>query len=198
MGYGQGYITETAILMDDYADMKGYVEAAAAMCYHNSDFNYIVPEGVIMHPSGKYWFRNSDLGNNVQQAEIVKAGRLLIGLDDLNPKGGLNIIPRLPATWQKIDVQKYPVIATDLKGNSVRSEVTYIYKRIENGFEFSLEANDAIKMGNLRMGPFNNTQIKVLEGKIPYQLKTLRDQTFIYFDLSGFKGKNLKIKAVNM
>ncbi len=30
MGYGQGYITEAAILMDDPVDMKGYVEQAAA------------------------------------------------------------------------------------------------------------------------------------------------------------------------
>ena len=197
MGYGQGYITETAILLDDFIDMKGYLEEAAAMCYHHSDYNYIVPEGVIMHPSGKFWFRNSDLGNNVQQAEIVKAGRLLIGLDDLNPEKGLNIIPRLPASWMTIDVQKYPVIATDNKGNSIRTNVNYQYKRIKNGFEFSLETADAIRFGKLRLGPFNNKQIKVLEGKMPYRLITLRDQIFLYFDLSGFRDKKIKLKVVS-
>lgn len=197
MGYGQGYITEAAILMDDYTDMKGYVEAAAAMCYHHSDYNYIVPEGVIMHPSGRYWFRNSDLGNNVQQAEIVKVGRLLIGLDDLNPENGLNIIPRLPETWQSINVQKYPVVAVDNNGNSLRADLKYLYKRIKNGFEFTLDVKNAIKLDKMRMGPFKNDQIAVSGNKVPYQLKILRDQTFAYFDLSGFKGKSLNLKVVN-
>lgn len=197
MGYGQGYITETAILMDDYTDMKGYIEAAAAMCYHHSDYNYIVPEGVIMHPSGRYWFRNSDLGNNVQQAEIVKAGRLLIGLDDLNPENGLNIIPRLPESWQNIEVKAYPVIAINGSGKSIRSNVNYNYKKIEDGFEFSMQTDSVLKLGKLRMGPFNTKQIKVMDGKIPCQLVTLRDQTFAYLDLSGYKGKSLKVKVVN-
>jgi hypothetical protein len=197
MGYGQGYIAEAAILLDDFADMKGYLEEAAAMCYHHYDYNYIVPEGVVMHPSGKFWFRNSDLGNNVQQAEIVKAVRLLIGLDDLNPETGLNIIPRLPASWKTIEVQKYPVIAVDNQRNSIRTNINYQYKRVENGFEFSLEMEDAIRLGKLRLGPFDNKQIKILEGKIPYQLTALRDQTFVYFDLSAFKDKKFKIKVVN-
>ena len=197
MGYGQGYITEAAILMDEFADMKGYLEQAAAFCYHHSDYNYIVPEGVIMHPSGRFWFRNSDLGNCVQQAEIVKAGRLLIGLDDLNPADGLTIIPRLPSTWKTIEVQDYPVIAMDKNGNFLRTRVKYHYKRIENGFEFSLETDDPIRMGQIRLGPFNTKNIKIIEGKMPFTVKEIHGQNFVYIDLSVLQGKKFTIKAIS-
>ncbi len=197
MGYGQGFITQTAILLDESNDMKGYLEQAAAFCYNRHEYNYIVPEGVIMHPSGRFWFRNGDLGNGVQEAEIVKAARLLIGLDDLNPKRGLNIIPRLPATWKTIDVQDYPVVAVDNEGNAMRTNVNYQYKRIKNGFQFSIETDDAIRLGSVRLGPFDNKNIKILDGKMPYRAFEIRDKTFIYFNLSGKKVKKFKVTAVS-
>ena len=198
MGYGQGYITETAILLDEQVDMKGYMEQAAAFCYHHSDYNYIVPEGVIMHPSERFWFRNSDLGNLVQQSEIVKAGRLLIGLDDLNPQKGLTVIPRLPSDWKTIEVKNYPVIAVDPTGNSIRSKVSYQYKMIENGFEFSMETDDPIRIGQIRLGPFKTKKIKITEGKMPYTVKEIRDQIFVYFELPFSEEKTFKIKAISL
>jgi hypothetical protein len=195
MGYGQGYITETAILMDEPADMKGYLEQAAAFCYHHADYNYIVPEGVIMHPSEKFWFRNSDLGNGVQQAEIVKAGRLLVGLDDLNPAAGLTIIPRLPDTWKTIEVQDYPVIAMDKQGYPVRTGVNYHYSRLERGYEFSLETTDAIRLGQVRLGPFDTQNIKIEEGKMPYKIVEIHGLSFVYFDLTARQEKKLTIRA---
>ena len=197
MGYGQGYITETAILVDEPVDMKGYVEQAAAFCYHHSDYNYIVPEGVIMHPSEKYWFRNSDLGNAVQQGEIVKAGRLLIGLDDLNPEIGLTVIPRLPATWNSIEVQDYPVVATDLQGKYLRTKVKYNLDRIENGYKFQLETADAICMGQLRLGPFDTKKIIAKGGKMEGTIVELHGKYYLYLDISIFKGNKISLSAIS-
>jgi hypothetical protein len=197
MGYGQGYITEAAILLDEPDDMKGYLEQAAAFCYHHSDYNYIVPEGVIMHPSERFWFRNSDLGNSVQQAEIVKTGRLLIGLDDLNPANGLAVIPRLPSTWKTIEVKDYPVIAMDNTGNLIRTRINYNYKRIENGYEFSLETGDAIRMGQIRIGPFDTKNIKIMNSKVPLTIRENHGQNFLYVDLSGLRDKKFTIKAIS-
>ena len=197
MGYGQGYITEAAILLDEPADMKGYLEQAAAFCYHHSDYNYIVPEGVIMHPSGRFWFRNSDLGNSVQQAEIVKAARLLIGLDDLNPIDGLTLIPRLPLTWEKIEVQNYPVIAVDQSGSSLRTLVNYSFKRIENGYEFSMETGEAIHLAQIRVGPFDTKNIKIFESKMPFSIKEIHGQYFVYIDLSDLGKKKYAVKAIS-
>jgi hypothetical protein len=197
MGYGQGYITETAILLDEPVDMKGYVEEAAAFCYHHSDYNYIVPEGVIMHPSGKCWFRNSDLGNGVQQGEIVKAGRLLIGLDDLNPEAGLNVIPRLPATWSRIEVRDYPVVATDLQGKYLRTKIKYQLDRIENGYKFQFESADAIRMGQVRLGPFDTNRIHSDNGKLNGKIVELHGRFYIYFDLSALKGQKYTVAVTS-
>jgi len=198
MGYGQGYVSQAAILLDEFEDMKGYLEQAAAFCYHHSDYNYIVPEGVIMHPSGRFWFRNSDLGNCVQQAEIVKAGRLLIGLDDLNPSQGLSVIPRLPADWKTIEVKDYPVVANDKEGNFLRTLVNYKYTKTERGFEFSLETDQTIRMGQVRIGPFSTKRIKIIEGKMPFSVKHIRDQYFIYFDLTSMVNKKITLKAISL
>ncbi len=198
MGYGQGFITESAIMLDESDDMKGYLEQAAAFCYHHSDNNYIVPEGVIMHPSGRFWFRNSDLGNGVQQAEIVKAARLLVGLDDLNPEKGLNIIPRLPSDWNAIDVHKYPVIATDSEGNEIYTDINYQYKKITDGFQFSIEANNPVRLGSIRLGPFDNKNVKIVDGNMPYSVIEIRDKTFIYFNFSDKVIKNWNVTAVSL
>jgi len=198
MGYGQGYISQAAILLDEFADMKGYLEQAAAFCYHHYDYNYIVCEGVVMHPSGRFWFRNSDLGNGVQQAEIVKTGRLLIGLDDLNPAQGLNVIPRLPADWTTIEVKDYPVIALDKVGNSLRSGIYYKYKRIEKGFEFCIETDKLIRIGQIRLGPFNSKNIKITDSKMPFTVRKVREQNFVYLDLSSMAGKKFSVKAVSL
>ncbi len=197
MGYGQGYITETAILMDEPADMQGYVEQAAAFCYHHSDYNYIVPEGVIMHPSEKYWFRNSDLGNAVQQGEIVKAGRLLIGLDDLNPEKGLTVIPRLPSGWNRIEVQDYPVVAADQKGKLLRTRINYQIDRIGNGYRFQLESADAIRLGQVRLGPFKTNRIMTDNAKIPGKVVELRGQFYLYLDLSAMQGQKYTVTATS-
>jgi len=180
--------------MDDPADMKGYLEQAAAYCYHHSDYNYIVPEGVVTHPSEKYWFRNSDLGNAVQQGEIVKAGRLLIGLDDLDPEGGLNIIPRLPATWNGIEVEDYPVIAMDHRGKYLRTRIKYRLDRVRDGYQFQVETAEAIKMGQVRIGPFNTNKIHADNGKLPGRIVELHGRYYVYLDLSALQGQ--KFKAV--
>ena len=42
---------------------------------------YIVPEGVQIDPTGRFRYRTGDLGNGVQEAEIIKALRMVIGVD---------------------------------------------------------------------------------------------------------------------
>ncbi|HEY0828585.1 MAG TPA: hypothetical protein VGE40_10850 [Bacilli bacterium] len=162
MGYGQGYLTQAAILLDQYEDMTNCLEEAGAFCYHHTDYNYIVPEGVIVHPSGRFWFRNCDLGNAVQQAEIIKCARLLIGLDDLRPETGLAVVPRLPNGWNAIEIGKYPIVA-ETKNGVVRCTVThYTYSRVGNGFELNLKFDLPIKLEYVRIGPFPSQVKQVL------------------------------------
>jgi hypothetical protein len=153
MGYGQGYLTQACLMLDEAEDYSACIEQAALFCYHHTDHNYIVPEGVIMHPSGRYWFRNCDLGNGVQQGEIVKCARLVLGLDDMNPENGLAIVPRLPIAWQTMEIEDYPVSAYAV-GGRFRCKVNLNYERTKTGYRMQFSAERPLYVNYVRIGPF--------------------------------------------
>ena len=162
MGYGQGYLTNCALALDLYDEYSECVKASAMLCYHHTDVPYVVPEGVIMHGSGEYWFRNCDLGNAVQQAEIIKEARLMAGADDLCVNGRFRLIPRLPASMTRISVAGLPVRCAD----GVH-RISYEYAR---GEELPLRVSDGVNTYSLRFsgdvppelvrfGPFDRPDI---------------------------------------
>ncbi len=158
MGYCQAFALQSAILLDVYEDITELSETTSMMCYHKYDHNYIVCEGVIMHPSNEHWFRNGDLGNSVQQAEIVKCARLMIGLDDLNTKRGLRIVPRMPDTWTQISVSKFPLMVCQEFGKQAKnSDVNFDYYRIngQNEYRIVFQTENRICFDYLRAGPFS-------------------------------------------
>ena len=168
MGYGQGYLNNTAILLDRYEELTECVEASAAQCWNSYEWNYIVPEGIIMHGSGEFWFRQSDLGNGVQQAEIVKAARLLCGIDDMCPARGLSVVPRLPNGWSRISVRDYK-ISTE---QGVKT-FGYTFERIDkakDGFICALGADEGyaiktegdVKLQFVRFGPFSSPDVRII------------------------------------
>lgn len=184
MGYGQGYLTQCAIMLDRYDELTECIEAAAMFCYHHTDHNYIVPEGVIVHGSKRFWYRNADHGNAVQQAEIVKCSRLLLGIDDIVPERGLRLIPRLPITWQTMEVTRYPVTGADKK----ISYINFSYKRGKHSGK--VVASDGMdtytadweydnEVDCIRMGPFFSQSIEVTGGS-SVEVKKICDSFFAY------------------
>ena len=85
MGYGQGFVTQSALLLDHLHDATVMIDWAAKQIYDPRFGFFIVPEGTQIDPAGKFWFRMGDQGNGVQEAEIVKTLRLIIGVDDTQP-----------------------------------------------------------------------------------------------------------------
>lgn len=162
MGYGQGYLTNCALALDLYEEYSECVKASAMLCYHHTDVPYVVPEGVIMHGSGEYWFRNSDLGNAVQQAEIIKEVRLIAGADDLAENGRFRLIPRLPAHIDRMSVADMPVKCVD----GVH-RVNYEYARggglplcVSDGRNtYSLRFTGDVLPELVRFGPFDSPDI---------------------------------------
>ena len=149
MGYGQGYLAETALLLDDYAGLTACMDQAARFCYHHTDAPYIVPEGVICHPSGRYWFRNSDLGNAVQQGEIMKCARLVIGLDDLDARLGLRLLPRLPNTWSEIAVEHYPIMGLTDDGRECVL-VSMRFARVSGGYTIAFKSSKSVRIETMQ------------------------------------------------
>jgi hypothetical protein len=171
MGYGQGFVTESALLLDRMHDATTMLDWTAKEVYDprfNQVDHYIVPEGVQISPDGKYWYHIGDLGNGVQEGEIIKTLRLVIGVDDTRPNR-LQFYPRMAYDWNEISVAKYPVVFE----NAGKMETTFLrYKlqRTGHGMKLDISADQDLGIIPMRLGPFEKrpkaTDIRV-NGQIP-------------------------------
>jgi hypothetical protein len=152
MGYGQGFVTESALLLDRMRDATEMLDWAAKQIYDPRFGSFIVPEGCQIDPTGRFWYRIGDLGNGVQEGEIVKALRLVIGVDDTQPNR-LQLYPRMPYDWNEIAVEKYPVVF----GQSGKMETALMDYKLERSSErMTLKISSDKDLGAVatRLGPF--------------------------------------------
>jgi hypothetical protein len=155
MGYGQGFMTQSVLLLDRMHDATTMLDWTAKEIYDprfNQFDHYIVPEGVQISPDGRYWYRIGDLGNGVQEAEIVKALRLVIGVDDTRPNR-LQFYPRLPYGWSEMTVEKYPVVFEDA-GKMETTFLRYKLQRTRRGMKLEISADQDLGTVAMRLGPF--------------------------------------------
>jgi len=164
LGYGQAYLAQSALLLDYTKDATRAVERAAAFCYH-PNHPYLVPEGVIVHPSGRQWFRNGDLGNLMQQVEILKMIRLLLGIDDRASSAGLTLIPRLPDGWTRIEARSWPVRIAGAAGQWSRAYVDFSYERLpDQSYRLKLNCDRPLSIASVRLGPYLERDSTLLKG----------------------------------
>ncbi len=152
MGYGQGFVTQSALLLDRMRDATVMLDWLAKEIYDPRLGSFIVSEGVQIDPTGNFWYRFGDLGNGVQEAEIVKVLRLIIGLDDTQPKR-LQFYPRVPYGWEEIAVEKYPVLFEN-SGKSQTAQVHYKITRSGNNMRLEIGADKQLDPISMRLGPF--------------------------------------------
>ncbi len=152
MGYGQGFVTQSALLLDRMHDATTMLDWAAKEIYDPRLGSFIVPEGVQIDPTGRYWFRIGDLGNGVQEAEIMKMLRLVIGVDDARPDR-LQFFPRMPYDWGEIAVSKYPVVFA-AGGKLETASLEYRLRRTREGMELRMAADKDLGPVAVRLGPF--------------------------------------------
>lgn len=146
-GYGQGYIAQAALLLDEMDDAGALIERLCDYGYSPKLQPWIVPEGAVVHPSGEYWYRSGDHGNTAQQVEVLKVIRLIVGIDDLTP-GRLTLVPRLPTGLTAIAVEDYPVL--DASGD--HASVTYRLERRPDGIAFECRRTGTNPL-RVRLGP---------------------------------------------
>lgn len=152
MGYGQGFVTQSALLLDRMHDATPMLDWVAKEIYDPRFKSFIVPEGVQIDPTGKYWFRIGDLGNGVQEGEIVKTLRMVIGVDDTHPDR-LQFFPRMPYDWNEITIRKYPLVF----GASGKLQTAFLsYRLSRSGYAMSLRISSDKPLGPvaMRLGPF--------------------------------------------
>jgi hypothetical protein len=152
MGYGQGFVTQSALLLDRMHDATQMLDWLAKQIYDPRYDSFIVSEGVQADPPGRFWYRFGDLGNGVQEAEIVKTLRLVMGVDDTHPDR-LRFYPRLPYDWNEMTVNRYPVLFEN-SGKTGTTFLHYQLKRLTGGMELKIGADQALGWVAMRLGPF--------------------------------------------
>ncbi|MGH7940656.1 MAG: hypothetical protein ACREFR_06245, partial [Limisphaerales bacterium] len=155
MGYGQGFVTESALLLDRMRDATVMLDWIAKQIYNPRIGCFICPEGVQVDPTGRYWFPAGDLGNGVQEAEIIKTLRLVIGVDDTQPDR-LQFYPRMPFNWKEITVKQYPVLFE----NSGKMDTTLLHYKLERsrrGMNLEIGADQPLGRVAMRLGPFERS-----------------------------------------
>ena len=165
MGYGQGFVTQSALLLDRMHDATTMLDWDAKEIYDprfNQFDHFVVSEGVQISPDGRYWYRFGDLGNGVQEGETIKTLRLVIGVDDTHPgppsvgparEGRLKFYPRMPYDWNEIAVEKYPVVFED-SGKMETAFLRYMLKRAGHRMELKMSADHDLGIVGMRLGPF--------------------------------------------
>lgn len=148
MGYGQAFLTQAALLLDDMAGASDALDTMASFIYDGDVGTYLTPEGVALHPSGGYWYRTGDLGNAMQEAEVLKTLALIAGVDDLAGQS-VQLVPRLPLRWSGMTVTGYPVTV-----NGRRTQIDYKLKRESRRLSMEISASAPAPPLSVRLGPF--------------------------------------------
>ena len=130
IGYGQCYITQSALIFDEMKDADKMVEWMARVCFApRIQHPYRVPEGSIISDDGTTWRRWGDLGNLYQLVDVVQTILLITGIDDINP-AELKLMPRLPADLPKMEINDFPVRTM----SNEKSELVNIYLKMVRRF----------------------------------------------------------------
>ncbi len=148
MGYGQGWLTKTALILDEMDDAGPLLVNLGKFSYDKNmnfvdeknkkdwrSFMYIVPEGVNYLPNGS-WYKIGDLGNGANQGIATHALELCAGIDDTKPED-LKIIPRVPAPLSGIEITDFPVLIPNSRTNTDEHGRT---RTTDHGISHSLKA----------------------------------------------------------
>lgn len=168
MGYGQGFVTQAALLLDRMRDATKMLDWTAKEIYDPRYGSFVTPEGVQFDHNGDFWYRAGDLGNGVQEAEIVKALRIVIGVDDTHP-GRLQFYPRMPYDWRRMDVIDYPVLF-ERDGVIDTTHLRYEMLRKDGRVVLRIHSNKQLGVVAIRLGPFERRPVRSsisINGKIP-------------------------------
>lgn len=189
-GYGQGMMTQSALLMDQMYDAEQFINVMVDHCYLPKMEGWAAPEGIMLHKSGEYWMPICGyLGQDSHLADSQKGLRVMLGVDDNNPDY-LRLVPRYPTSWNKMAIKDFPVLI----GNEKKT-LSYSYNRNagEEIFEFSLDA--PVKRISIRLGPVPNgkevTEATLNGKKVSFEKLASGDSNWIW--VHGLNGKDGKI-----
>lgn len=175
MGYGQGWLTKSALLLDEMDD-AGPLLSYLAKCTYDKNQNYVdeangidwrpwmfvIPEGSNLMPDGR-WHRINDLSNGANQGPALHALEVCAGVDDTNPNE-LKIMPRVPAPLNGIEVENYfTLIASGGGLDTARIYYHYKYDAV-----FTLTSDKPLPTLSLRVGPYAQERAEFLVERLDF------------------------------
>jgi hypothetical protein len=187
-GYGQGMMTQAALLLDEMEDARQFLEMLLTHCYLPHLEGWAGPEGIIVHRSGKYYLPvNGYMGQDSHVADSTKALRLMLGVDDNDPDH-LRLAPRYPADWKQVSLADYPALT-----GASRQHIAYTYIRQENNQVFTYRFERPVAHLSLRLGPLpaDRQVLSVEHNGAPVLFEPLQsgDSRWVWVhDLNGAEG----------
>lgn len=153
-GYGQGFVTESALLLDEMDDAANLLEWMAKICYSpRQKYPFRVPEGTSVKKDGSVWRRWGDLGNMFQMNEAVYTCQLLAGVDDTS-QDVLKLMPRIPTGWKGVQFSDWPVsVKSGGKVQTVRVSMN-ISCDADGPNTVTLKASAPVDQVSVRVGPY--------------------------------------------
>ncbi len=155
LGYGQGFMTESAILLNQMHDATEMVDWMAKICFApRQPHPYRVPESIIMKSNGSMWARGSDLGNLFQMGEVINTCDIPLGIDEWHLRA-FKLMPRLPIGWKGMSVHNWPVRVLS-SGQSQMAKLSMNLIRDKNCADFNLKisVNKPVDNAAIRLAPF--------------------------------------------
>jgi hypothetical protein len=183
-GYGQGMMTQAALLLDQMQDAEQFIHLMVTRCYLPHLEGWTAPEGIITHKSGKYWVPvNGYMGQDSHLADSMKGLRLMLGVDDNDPDH-LRLVPRYPKSWTRMSISDFPVLT-----GKKRQYCAYHYTRNPKLQTFEFKFDKPVKM-SVRLGPVQNVDSVKLDGKkIDSRLEYSGDSRWVWVeDIQGKTG----------
>lgn len=195
-GYGQGMMTQAALLMDEMNDAENFINMMVKHAYLPKMAGWAAPEGIMLHKSGEYWIPICGyLGQDSHLAGSQKSLRLMLGIDDNDPNY-LCLVPRYPLSWDQMSISDFPVL-TDNK----RQSVAYNYKRNKDGQLFNYKFEQPVKKMSLRLGPIplDKEAVGVTCNGTPVSFKKINsgDSKWVLIDNLGGEQGEVEISYIS-
>jgi hypothetical protein len=175
-GYGIGWLTQSALLLDEMDDSGILLGNIARYLYDkNMDFSdpargldwrpylWIVPEGVNLLPDGS-WHRIGDLSNGANQGITLHALEMCAGIDDTRPEA-LKILPRAPEPLTGLTVENWIALMPEGAGLA-QARIGYTFARPGKQHpagRFSLTSDRSLPTLAVRLGPFGEADARAAQ-----------------------------------
>ena len=151
-GYGFGFFIQHALLLDRMADASRITENILRVNHDGRVDPWIITELIVARHDRSFWYRGGDHGNSVQQGEVLKGMRLMLGVDDLDADH-TRLMPRLPDFCEGVSVGKYPAMVRS-GGTIVQADLDLSVRRAAGGWEVGAKFSAAPRQVSVRVGPF--------------------------------------------